>query len=177
VLKGAPNPKIAQAFVEYCIGLDGQRLWFGKPGTPGGPMTRALHRTPIRRDAYTPEFLTQSVMPEADPYNDPGNFNYQRELTGRAFNTLRQLVKVMCIDSHDELKAAWAAIIAAGMPADALAVFSDVSSMPYESNGQGDPTLDTKDSLAAANRAAELGAKFRANYQKAAELAKRNSKL
>jgi hypothetical protein len=113
-------------------------------------------------------------MPEADPYNDPGNFDYQRELTGRAFNTLRQLVKIMCIDSHDELKEAWAALIAAGMPADALAVFSDVSSMPYESAGQGDPTLDTKDALAAANRAAELGAIFRANYQKAAELANKN---
>jgi hypothetical protein len=46
--------------------------------------------------------------------------------------------------------------------------------MPYESAGQGDPTLDTKDALAAANRAAELGAIFRANYQKAAELANKN---
>jgi ABC-type Fe3+ transport system substrate-binding protein len=176
VLKGAPHPEVAQAFVGFCLGLDGQRLWFGKPGAPGGPVARALHRTPVRRDAYTVDFLAHSVMPEADPYHDPGNFDYQRELTGRAFNTLRQLVKIMCIDSHDELKDAWAALIAAGMPADALAVFSDVSAMPYESAGQGDPTLDTKDALAGAKRAAELGAIFRANYQKAAELAKGNQK-
>jgi spermidine/putrescine-binding protein len=171
VLKGAPNPEVAQAFVEFCLTLPGQRLWFAKPGTPGGPEERALHRTPIRRDAYTPEFLTTSVMPEADPYNDPGNFTYQRELTGGAFNTLRQLVKIMCIDSHHELKHAWRAMIDAGMPPEAMAVFSDVSMVGYEKSGKGDPTLDTKDALAAANRAAELGGVFRANYRKAAAMA------
>lgn len=176
VLKGAPNPELAQEFVTFALGLDGQRLWFGKPGTPGGPVARALHRTPIRRDAYTPEFLAHSVMPDADPYNDPGNFEYDRALTGGAFNTLRQLVKIMCIDSHTELKNAWAAMVEAGMPEEALAVFSDVSSMPYETTGKGDPTLDTKDALAAANRAADLGAEFRANYRKAAEIARSSNR-
>ncbi len=171
VLKGAPNPEVAQAFVEFCLTLPGQRLWFAQPGTPGGPQERALHRTPIRRDAYTPEFLTTSVMPGADPYRDPGNFTYQRELTGGAFNTLRQLVKIMCIDSHHELKLAWRAMIDAGMPSDAMAVFSEVSMVGYEKSGKGDPTLDTKDALAAARRAAELGDIFRANYRKAAAMA------
>jgi len=172
VLKGAPNPELAQAFVAFTLSLDGQRLWFGTPGSPGGPIARALHRTPIRRDAYTPEFLAHSVMPEADPYNDPGNFTYDRTLTGGAFNTLRQLVKIMCIDSHKELKSAWAAIVDAGMDESAIAIMSDVSFVCYETTGSGDPTLDTKDALAAANRAAELGARFRANYRKAAEAAR-----
>ncbi len=175
VLRGAPNPELAQAFVTFTLGIDAQRLWFGAPGEPGGPQARALHRTPIRRDLYTPEFLQYSVMPDADPYNDPGNFTYDRDLTGGAFNTLRQLVKIMCIDSHKELKSAWEAIIDAGMPEDALAVFSDVSSMPYESAGRGDPTLDTRDALAAARRAADLGAEFRANYRKARQLARQQS--
>jgi len=172
VLKGAPNPEVAQAFVEFTLGLDGQRLWFGKPGTPGGPVARALHRTPIRRDAYSAEFLAHSVMPDADPYHDPGNFTYERALTGGAFNTLRQLVKIMCIDSHKELKNAWAAIIDSGMDEDALAVMSDVSFVGYATAGNGDPALDTKDALAAANRATELGARFRANYLRAAEVAR-----
>ena len=175
VLKGAPNPEIAQAFVTFTLSTAGQRLWFGAPGTPGGPQARALHRTPIRRDLYTPEFLQHSVLPDADPYNDPGNFTYDRALTGGAFNTLRQLVKIMCIDSHKELRNAWDAMIAAGMPEDALAVFSDVSSMPYATAGNGDPTLDTRDALAAATRAAELGAEFRANYRRATELARQRN--
>jgi ABC-type Fe3+ transport system substrate-binding protein len=175
VLKGAPNPEVAQAFVTFTLGLEGQRLWFGKPGSPGGPVARALHRTPVRRDVYTPENLAHSVMPDADPYNDRGNFTYDRALTGKAFNTLRQLVKIMCIDSHQELKTAWAAMSEAGMPEEALAVFSDVSMMDYATAGGGDPTLDTKDALAASKRAAELGAKFRENYRKAAAIARRGA--
>jgi iron(III) transport system substrate-binding protein len=172
VLKGAPHPAVAQAFVEFCLTPAAQNLWFGKPGSPGGPKGRALHRTPIRRDVYTPENLANSTMPTANPYGDKGNFVYQRELTGASFNTLRQLVKIMCIDSHEEMKSAWLALREAGMPADALAVFSDVSIVNYSKAGHGDPILDGPDGLAAADRAAEIGEWFRANYRKAESMAK-----
>ena len=172
VLKGAPHPEVAQDFVEFCLSPAAQTLWLGKPGTPGGPTSRALHRTPIRRDIYTPENLANSTMPDADPYGDKGNFVYQRDLTGASFNTLRQLVKIMCIDSHEEMKTAWLALRDAGMPADALAVFSDVSIMNYAKAGHGDPVLDGPDALKAADRAAEIGEWFRANYRKAEAMAK-----
>jgi hypothetical protein len=175
ILKGAPNMEVAQRFVEFCLGREAQRLWFARPGTPGGPRERALHRTPVRRDLYTPEILAQSTMPGADPYHDPGNFTYQRELTGAAFNTLRQLVKVMCIDSHEEMKSAWRALGRAGMPADALAVFSDVSIMPYASGGKGDPRFDGSDALATAAHAARIGEWFRANYRRAEAMAEQHT--
>ena len=177
VLKGAPHPEVAQKFVEFCLSAAAQTLWLGKPGTPDGPQNRALHRTPIRRDVYTPEILANSTMPNADPYADRGNFIYQRELTGAAFNTLRQLVKIMCIDSHEEMKAAWLALRDAGMPADALAVFSDVSLINYAKVGHGDSILDGPDALKAATRASELGEHFRANYRKAEAMAKRRPTL
>lgn len=172
ILKGAKNQEVAQAFVEFALSPAAQTLWFGKPGAPGGPADRALHRTPIRRDVYTPENLANSTMPGAKPYEDPANFIYQRELTGAAFNTLRQLIKIMCIDSHEEMKSAWHAIRDAGMPADALAVFSDVSIMNYAKGGKGDPVLDGPDALKSAERAAEIGEWFRANYRKAEAMAK-----
>lgn len=173
VLKGAPNMEVAQRFVEFCLSPEAQVLWFAKPGTPHGPKERALHRTPIRRDVYTPENLANSTMPDCDPYHDPGNFTYQRELTGAAFNTLRQLVKVMCIDSHEEMKSAWHALKDSGMPADALAVFSDVSIMPYAVAGKGDPRFDGNDPLETAANAARIGEWFRANYRKAEAMAKK----
>lgn len=172
VLKGAEHPDVAQDFVEFCLSPEAQTLWFGKPGTPGGPISRALHRTPIRRDSYTPEKLANSTMPNARPYEDPGNFTYQKELTSASFNTLRQLVKIMCIDSHEEMKSAWLALRDAGMPADALAVFSDVSVVNYTKAGKGDPVLDGPDALKAADRATELGEWFRTNYRKAEAMAK-----
>ena len=177
VLKGAPHPAVAQDFVEFCLSPAAQSLWLGKPGTPNGPQHRALHRTPIRRDIYTPENLANSTQPNANPYADPGNFIYQRELTGASFNTLRQLVKIMCIDSHEEMKSAWLALRDAGMPADALAVFSDVSLMNYAKAGHGDPILDGSDALKAADHAAELGAWFRENYRKAEAIAKQHPTL
>ncbi len=171
VLQGAPHPEVAQAFVEFCLSKSGQNLWFGRPGTPGGPTRHALHRTPIRRDLYTPDFLANSTMPDADPYGDKGNFTYNPALTGAAFNTLRQLVKIMCIDSHEEMTAAWATMREGGMPADALAVFQDVSRVSYAIAGHGDPVLNGKDALKAAARAADLGEWFRANYRGAGEMA------
>jgi iron(III) transport system substrate-binding protein len=171
VLKGAPNPEAAQSFVEFCLSRQSQTIWFGKPGTPGGPLSRALHRTPIRRDLYAPEFLQHSTMPNTRPYEDPGNFTYQKDLTGAAFNTLRQIVKVMCIDSHEEMKSAWSAMRKAGMPPDALAVFSDMSIIPYTTAGRGDPGFSGTDPLQTAAHAARIGGWFRANYRKAQEMA------
>ncbi len=176
VLKGAPNPKVAQAFVEYLLTPEAQKIWFGKPGSPGGPQTYALHRTPVRKDMYTPEILADTTMPEAHPYTDTSNFSYRRDLTGSAFNTLRNLIKIICIDSHEELKESWHAISEAGMPPEALAVFSDVSAVTYATAGKGDAGLDSPDALKAAERATELGEWFRANYRKAAEIARASQK-
>ena len=111
-------------------------------------------------------------MPGARPYEDPGNFTYQKELTGGSFNTLRQLVKAMCIDSHEEMKSAWAAMRKAGMPPDAMAVFSDVSIMPYSLGGKGDPGFDGSDPLKTAEHAARIGEWFRGNYRKAEEISR-----
>lgn len=174
VLKGAPHPALAQAFVEFCLLPETQILWSAKPGTPGGPVSRALHRTPIRRDCYTPEILARSTMPENLPYQDKANFTYDPALTGKAFNTLRQLVKAMCIDSHEEMKSSWAAMKHAGMPAAALAKFSDVSILTYAQGGKGDPRFDGSDALKTAANSAHIGAWFRANYEMAEEMADRN---
>ena len=171
VLKGAPHEAIAQEFVKFCLGRDAQKLWFQKPGSPGGPKDRALHRTPIRMDMYEPDILAMTTIPEVLPYQDEGNFTYDRELTGKVFNTLRKLVKAMCIDSHEEMKEAWQAIIAAGMPQDALMVFQDVSKVTYEIAGKGDPGLDSRDTMVQAERMRELGEWFRANYRKAKKMA------
>jgi hypothetical protein len=61
------------------------------------------------------------------------------------------------------------------MPADALAVFTDVSRVSYDKAGKGDPVLDGPDALKAADRATELGEWFRANYRKAEAIARAKS--
>jgi hypothetical protein len=53
-------------------------------------------------------------------------------------------------------------------------VFFDVSVLDYAVMGQGDPLMDSKDALEAAKRASALGAKFRAQYQRAEAMAREN---
>jgi iron(III) transport system substrate-binding protein len=173
VLKGAPHAEIAQAFVEFVLSPEGQTLWSGKPGSPGGPRTHALYRSPIRRDIYTPVILANSTNPGSNPYTAGDAITYDKELTGKAFNTLRNLVKIACIDSHEEMKQAWQAMKTAGFPEEAMTAFCNVSAISYEKMGKGNPQLDNKDNpLAAAAKAAELGEWFRANYRIAGQLAK-----
>ena len=55
----------------------------------------------------------------------------------------------MCFDTHDELTEAWREIIAAGMPAEALAVLQDVSFVDYAAaNGPVRAALGARDKVA-----------------------------
>ncbi len=113
ILRGAPHPAVAEAFVEFVLSLEGQKLWMFNPGAPGGPHEVALGRQAVRRELYGPEFATFRTYPRSDPYRDVEGFEYRASLTGRVFNELRLIVKIACIDPHEELRAAWTAILRA----------------------------------------------------------------
>lgn len=174
VMRGAQNPEVAQAFIEFVMSEPGQVLWNAKPGTKMGPISKALRRMPVRRDMYTPEH--RAIFTDGDhlPYEETGAFVYRPELTGKAFRTIRNLVRVVGIDSHEEMKSSWKALRDANFPPEATAVFFDVSVLDYAVMGQGDPLMDSKDALEAAKRASALGAKFRAQYQRAEAMAREN---
>ena len=116
ILRGAPNRKAAEAFVDFLLSVDGQKLWNYRAGTPGGPKKYALRRVPIRRDLYTPEHLQYFADPDYDPYVAGANFVYHAAWTGPAFNLIRVLVKCTVLDTQQELRAAWVAILQAGGP-------------------------------------------------------------
>jgi iron(III) transport system substrate-binding protein len=79
----------------------------------------------------------------------------------------------MCLDTHPELVAAWREIIRAGMPADALAVMSDMAPAAYpQLKARIIPALTSKNKVDEIRLANELAGQFRAQYQKAAELAR-----
>lgn len=172
VMRGAPNPVVAQAFVEFVLSDPGQILWNAKPGTPHGPVAKALRRMPVRRDCYTPENRMHFSDGELNPYEATGNFVYRPELTGKAFGTIRTLVRIVGIDSHEEMKRAWKALREANFPPESMAVFFNVSVLDYETMSQGDPQLSSSDPLEVARRASDLGAHFREQYQRAEAMAR-----
>lgn len=175
ILRGAPNREAAEAFIEYSLTMEGQKLWNLKPGAAGGPEYFALRRLPVRKDFYAlPGIAELRSDPEEMPYAEQADrLIYRPEWTGRLFRELSFTMRVMCLDTQPELKRAWKAIIDAGMPEDALAVFSDVSAVGYEeAGGRIRAALRSKNKVDEIKLANELGNRFRAQYLKAEEMAK-----
>ncbi len=130
LLRGAPHRELAVRFLQFALSLEGQKIWNYRTGTPGGPKRFALRRLPIRRDFYPSDdpviqaacasnrpYLSDDLSdPRINPYALGAQFSYQPRWTAALFDLQRDLVRSMCIDSGDELRAAWGAIIRRGGP-------------------------------------------------------------
>jgi ABC-type Fe3+ transport system substrate-binding protein len=174
MLRGAPNKAAAVAFIEYSLTMEGQKLWNLKPGVAGGPEYFALRRLPVRKDFYAIEGIAEMRSdPEELPYAEQADrLIYRPEWTGRLFRELAFVVRVMCLDTQPELKRAWRALIDAGMPAEALAVFEDVSAVGYEeAGGRIRAALRSKNKVDEIKLANELGNRFRTQYLQVVEMA------
>ncbi|HVU23299.1 MAG TPA: extracellular solute-binding protein [Opitutus sp.] len=177
LLRGAPHPEVAEAFVEFTLTMDGQKLLNFKPGTPGGPERFALRRLPVRRDFYAhAEWRQWRSDPEANPYAGTDQLIYRPEWTESLYRELAFVTRVMALDTHPELVRAWRSINAAPAPARAraLAALQDMDAVGYE-RAQGEITraLTSKNKVDEVVLARELAEWFRRNYARAEELARR----
>jgi len=174
LLRGAPHRTVALAFIEFALSPEGQALWNLRPGTPGGPEQYALRRLPIRQDFYTDAALRPLRSdPAENPYAPASPLVYRYAWTGGVFRELSFIIQVMDIDPHPELVEAWRAILAAGRPSAALAVLQDLSAVDYAAaNGRIHTALTSKDPADQIRLATELGTAFRAQYLRAAALAR-----
>ncbi len=134
MLRGAPNPRAARAFIEFLLSEAGQQLWEYRAGVPGGPEKYTLRRPPVRRDLYTAKHQPYLADQDYNPYSATGNFEYHGAWTGRYFNLIRVLIRTTMLDAADELHAAWGAICAAGGPEAVPAATAefDRAVVPYE---------------------------------------------
>ncbi len=99
---------LANRFVEFLLGREGQRLWNVKAGQPGGPAERSLRRLPVRRDVYADQTgWTDPVNPfkEASGFNERGDWM-------ALFGEARLMWRVAWIDNRDALKHAYRRILA-----------------------------------------------------------------
>ena len=173
VLRGAPHPAAARAFVEYSLSMEGQKLWNFRPGSPDGPEQYELRRLPIRRDFYRADFGRYRSDPDVNPYAGENPLIYNSAWTGGLVREMAFVVRVMCLDTHPDLKAAWRDIIEAGMPEAALAVMGDMSAVAYpEMNTRIRQALNSKDKVDEVRLARELAGHFRRQYRRAGEMAR-----
>jgi iron(III) transport system substrate-binding protein len=177
LLRGAKNKQVANDFMEYVLSTEGQKLWNFKTGTEGGPERYALRRMPVRRDFYAhEEWKGLRSDPDAGPYGQEDQLIYREAWTGGIFREMAFIIRIMCQDTHTELKNAWRTINQQSVSPDnraaALAVLQDMAAVNYERAG-----TDIKRALGSKNKvdeirlANELAGSFRHQYQKAAEIA------
>jgi ABC-type Fe3+ transport system substrate-binding protein len=194
LLRGAPSRAVAVRFIGFTLSEEGQKLWCYKPGEPasaGGPEKYYLRRLPIRRDFYPStnptiqkrheEHLKHSADNLADPQINPyalaDTFTYYPRWTSSHFAIQRDLVRVMCMDSGDELKEAWQAILKSGGPQANPAVMQKLQRLPtltlngtpIQISWPTAPDLLKKHDRLELTR--EWTKAFRETYRRAAELA------
>ncbi|MBP7950031.1 MAG: extracellular solute-binding protein [Verrucomicrobiales bacterium] len=171
MFRGAPNPELATLFMEFVLGMEGQRLWGNRAGTPGGPERAALRRLPVRKDYYVPKELANAADPDELPYQKT-TFHYESDYT--QLNPLRFVIRVMCLDTQDELKAAWQALRENKFPAKAVACFENMSLVGYDkAMGEIARDLAGSDKIKLNRLALDLADSFRHTYKITAELAAR----
>jgi len=186
LLRGAPNRTTAVRFIEFVLSEDGQKLWNYAPGTPGGPREFALRRLPIRSDFYpsggeeisavAAAHLSRCVDdladPAVNPYAQAGVFTYRPRWTARHFGVFRDLVKAMCIDSGEELRAAWRTVIENGGPSgrpDAMLLIARMPDRPEPLTWR--TVLDLHSRIGREELTREWAAFFRRSYGEAARCA------
>lgn len=173
LLRGAPNPALAREFIEFVLSMEGQKLWNFKAGVPDGPAKYALRRLPIRPDFYRSEWREFRSDPDVLPYEQANAFVYHAAWTAALFRPLGFIIRVLCIDTHDELRAAWQALIAAGFPAQATALFNDLSSIGYEeAKGRIAKATAAAEKIEEVKLAKEMSDRFRIQYRTVTDLAR-----
>jgi iron(III) transport system substrate-binding protein len=167
MLRGAPEPELATAFIEFVLGEQGQRLWAFRAGVPGGPSRSALRRLPVRKDFYTEANARLMTDGKEKPYEQAEGFVYHPEWTSAMFNSIRFLIRVTCIDVHQEQRAAWQALIDGNMPERALSFFHDTQLISYETTKNSfNQVLKSRDKVQEVRLARKLSGLTSSQYQR-----------
>lgn len=120
ILKGAPNRKQAERFVDFLLSADAQKLLILPKGAPMGPRLATLGRIAVNKRAYTETEGKRSD--DFNPFESKDFMDLDLAKASEMQSVINDLFGAIMIDTHRELKEAWAGVIKKGMkPADIAA--------------------------------------------------------
>ena len=116
ILKGAPNPSVAEAFVRFVMSPAGQKLWLWVKGAADGPRNFQLNRFSVLPSLYglSPEHTAVKL----NPFLLRSDFAFDEKLATARYAIVNDLVGTMVIDPKDLLTQAWRIALAAGLTAE-----------------------------------------------------------
>jgi ABC-type Fe3+ transport system substrate-binding protein len=111
ILKGTPHQVQAERFIEYILSPEAQLVLLLKKGDPQGPTFAALERMAVNPEAYK---LAGSRALVLNPFVTlTPNFTFDVTKNTRRKAIISDLLGILHIDMHKELKQAWKQLLAA----------------------------------------------------------------
>lgn len=101
LISGAPHPNLAREFIEFVLSETGQKIWYLKVGSPGGPRRFEMGKLPILPSVYG-SGPSNSVL-KGPPDSWTNVLAYNSTLAGERWNLVNDLFGVFIIDVHDRL--------------------------------------------------------------------------
>ncbi len=118
ILRGAPHPDVARAFVEFVMSEPGQKLWMFRKGAPGGPKAYALNRASVLPSLYAADPSLATVR--VNPFELRSTVRYDNRKGAERTVLLNELFGALFITSHAQLQKAWRRVIEAGAPGEMI---------------------------------------------------------
>ena len=181
MFRGAPNPELAKAFIEFIVSLDGQKILYFNVGTDGGPQKSTMRRMPILKTIYDKKYDNFRCDESINPYKFSESFTSHDEWTDPVSNSIGVVIKLAFLDSSDELSDAMGAIINANKDGRfddaerAYQVLSEIDDINYDDIKNGLLTLKKgSELLPSLKKRNEISEKFRKRYILAKTIANGN---
>lgn len=121
MLKGAPNPAAARAFIRYTLSPRAQRIWMYRAGVKGGPKKFSLNKMSVLPEVY--KGVKGKTVIETNPFKDTRGFSYDFKKDSARWSVLNDLIGAFVIDTHADLAKAWKRVAKRKNPAAALGAF------------------------------------------------------
>lgn len=166
VLKTTVDVNLATDFIEYCLSEAGQVIWSVRAEAMERT-TGTLYHYPIDPAVY--EKYDGKLAVSENPYKVDMGLRIDAQRADKLATALVPLVRAAAGENHILLQRAWAAVVAAGLPDDAVA---ELVSPPMNEAA----ALELANNFASADPArareliAEVSGKFRERYQRVLDL-------
>lgn len=101
LILGAPHADPARAFIEFVLSEDGQKLWYYKRGTPGGPLKFEMGKLPILPSLY--DTGSPATVVPGNPFTYKNVKPFDAALAAERWTIVNDLYGASILNVHEQL--------------------------------------------------------------------------